>query len=70
MPDTIKCPKDGTTLVTLEHFTRFYKCRECFRVFWHDGPSLLGERDASRKLDFSGDLLSLSEVQVAMVASL
>ena len=65
-----KCPKDSSILVVMEHFARFYKCRECFRVFWHDGPSLLEKRDPNRKLDFCGDLLPLSEAQVAMVIAL
>lgn len=57
-------------LKQIDTFVRYFKCPLCLTLYWHDGPSLLGERDAARKERYSDQLAPLSPGQAAWVANL
>lgn len=57
-------------LKPIDTFVRYFKCPLCLTLYWHDGPSLLGERDAARKVRHSDQLAPLTPEQAAWVANL
>lgn len=54
----------------LDGFIRWYKCALCFRAYWHDGPSVLGERDTQRKVGFTDRLHEVTPAQLMWASDL
>lgn len=71
-PPDRPCPACGGLLEPHDpaHFRRYYKCRKCGSLVWHDGPPLLAPLDPQRKRQFTDRLIALTEGEAAWLKSL